>query len=276
MAFRINKKLVRWFRILVLSYSVIGIGIYYAQDYILFRPKPFSADHTFHLKNNFTEVNIPLNKTDSINILQLHTSMPKKGVVVYYHGNRSNVERYAKFADPFLKNGYDVWMPDYPGYGKSTGTLTEKKLYSMAYQVQQLAQSRFAKDSIIIYGKSLGTGIAAYAASATPCKALILETPYYSIPDIFRSYAFMYPLSRMITWRIPTWQFLQDVKVPVIILHGTNDGVIRYRSASKLKAYLKPGDVFYTIPGGSHRTINKDPVYFKAMDSLLSPLPALQ
>lgn len=160
-------------------------------------------------------------------------------------------------------------MEDYPGFGKSTGERTEKKLYEQALQVQKMAASRYGKDSILLYGKSFGTGIAAYVASETDCKKLILETPYYSIPALFSCWAPVYPTGYMSAYKIRTYQFLADVHCPVTIFHGTGDGIIPYRCASKLKSVLKPGDEFITIDGGTHQNLAEFDLYKTKLDSLL-------
>ena len=251
-------------------YALLGIALYYAQDAILFQATPLAQSHVYKFKVPYKQVFIPLNKTDSISLVKFFTNNKQpRGVILYFHGNKQNVEHYQRFIGNFLNLGYEVWMPDYFGYGKSTGERTEEKLYSMAYQVQRLAAASFADSNIIVYGKSLGTGLAAYVAANTPNRMLILETPYYDIPDIFRSYAWMYPLDNMIQYKIPTYQFLQDVKVPVTIFHGTADGVIRYRSADKLRRFLKPTDRFFTIKGGTHHSVRKTYIYNKVIDSLL-------
>ena len=70
-------------------------------------------------------------------------------------------------------------MIDYPGFGKSTGVFSEQLLYDWALTLYKLARAYYSPDSIIIYGKSMGTGIAAQLASIRDCRHLILETPYY-------------------------------------------------------------------------------------------------
>lgn len=132
-----------------------------------------------------------------------------------------------------------------------------------------MAASKYHKDSIIIYGKSFGTGIAAYLASVKDCRRLILETPYYSVPDLFGCYAFMYPTERMSIYKIRTNEYLQEVKAPVTIFHGTDDGVIPYRCAEKLKTVLKPSDEFITIEKGTHHDLNNFALFHQKLDSLL-------
>lgn len=251
-------------------YCLVGIAIFYLQDKFLFHPVKLAADHMFTFKIPFREVNVPLNTTDTISLVKfLTTDSIPRGVVVYYHGNLENVERYASFVPAFTKKGYEVWMPDYAGYGKSTGERNEKKMYEQAWQIQKMAMSKYNADSIIIYGKSLGTGIAAYAASVSSCRLLVLETPYYSIPDLFSHYAFMYPVGLMANYKIPTYKFLEDVAVPVVIFHGTADRIIPYSCAARLKGFLKPGDHFFTIADGKHNNLPSTALYQTVLDSLL-------
>jgi predicted alpha/beta-hydrolase family hydrolase len=106
-------------------------------------------------------------------------------------------------------------------------------------------------------------------ASETNNKRLILETPYYSIPSLFSCYAPIYPTGKMSTYKIPANEFLADVKYPVSIFHGTNDGVIPYRNAARLKAVLKPTDEFITIEKGTHHNLNDFALFHTKLDSLL-------
>jgi hypothetical protein len=191
-----------------------------------------------------------------------------KGVVLYLHGNRDNIGWYEPFAANFTKNGYEVWMMDYPGYGKSTGPCTEPRLYEYATQLYVLARSRFGADSITIYGKSLGTGIATWLASRKNCKQLVLEAPYYSMTALAGYYFPIYPVGRMIHTKLPTGQYLAKVIAPVTILHGSSDWIIPHSNAEKLAAVFKPADRLITIPGGSHNNLNDFPLFHQALDSL--------
>ncbi len=266
-----RKKIFNWIKYFILVYCSIGIALYYLQEYILFHPEKLERNYVFDFKQPFEELNIPFNNTDTLSMIKFFPAdTVRKGVILYFHGNMENVKHYAPFVSTFTKHGYEVWMPDYPGFGKSTGERTEKKLYSIAFELQKMASQKYGNDSLIIYGKSLGTAIATYAASAKNCKMLILETPYYSIPSLFGTYAFMYPASVMSNYNLPTYEFLQEVKVPVTIFHGTGDWVVPYRSGIRLKAYLKPADVFIKIPEGSHNNLSESAIYQKSMDSLLT------
>ncbi|MEO7489127.1 MAG: alpha/beta hydrolase, partial [Ferruginibacter sp.] len=145
----------------------------------------------------------------------------------------------------------------------------EKILYQQAVQIYAMAAATFSANNIVVYGKSFGTGIAAYLASTAKCRRLILETPYYSIPDLFGCYAPIYPVNLMADYKIPSNEYLAKIKVPVTIFHGTADGVIPYRCAAKLKTVLKTTDQFITIENGTHHNLNDYPLFHQKLDSLL-------
>lgn len=265
-----KKKIFRWVKIIVLLYAIIGIALYYLQEKFLFHPVKLPRDYQYQFTVPFKETELAVNKTDTISIIQFFPKdSVRRGVVLYFHGNRENISRYAKFAEAFTKNGYEVWMEDYPGFGKSVGERTEANLNNQAMQVYNMAHSQYNSDSIILYGKSFGTGLAAYVAVNAQAKRVILETPYASIPALFGCYAPIYPISLMSTYKIPTNDYLQGTRMPITIFHGTSDWVIPYRCASRLKAVLKPTDEFITIPGGSHHNLATYPIYQQKLDSLL-------
>src|SRR5258708_2501308 len=118
-----KRKLYKWIKIILIAYGSIGIAFYYLQDYFLFRSIPLEKSFTYHFSDPYTEVNVRFDSISNINIIRFSTSFIPKGVVLYFHGNKMNTARYEKFSYNFTKNGYEVWMIDYPGYGKSTGPL---------------------------------------------------------------------------------------------------------------------------------------------------------
>jgi uncharacterized protein len=269
---RISGKKVRiWLIVLLAIYVLGGALIYFFQDKMLFRAMKLPADHKFSFSQPFKEINLAVTTEKNLSIVQF--TIPDsicKGVVLYFHGNKSNIERYAPFASNFTKHNYEVWMMDYPGYGKSTGERTESILYEDALTLYRMARSRFSKDSIILYGRSLGTGIASQLASVRNAKRLILETPYYDFPSLLNQYIPAYPTGWLLRYEFPNHKYLQKVTDPVTIFHGTEDRVIRYRNARKLLPFLKKGDEFITIRGGQHNNLYDFKQITQKLDSLLA------
>ena len=265
-----TKKIWKWVRNIFIIYIVVGIALYFLQEKIIFQAKKLPQDHVFHFPLPFKEINLPVNAEKTLSIIQF--TVPdslRRGVVLYFHGNLNNIERYAPFSSNFTKNHYEVWMMDYPGYGKSTGIRTEQALYDDALQLYKMARARFAKDSIIIYGRSLGTGIASELASVRDCKRLILEAPYYSLDALARHFLFMYPVNWLIKYHFPTYKYLKKVDAPVTIFHGREDELIPYRQAQQLLKIAKPGAELITIEKGKHNTVNEFPLFHQKLDSIL-------
>ena len=264
------RKFWKWLKILAIVYVAGGIALYFLQDRILFHPVSLKREYKYNFPDKHKEVNIPITENSNLNIVQfLPADSMVKGVVLYFHGNKKNIAWYAKYAPYFTRHGYEVWIIDYPGFGKSTGKFTEQNLYDWADQMYKFARSKFNVDSIIIYGKSMGTGIATHLASVQPCKKLILETPYYDYPSVIKHYLPIYPVDWMIHYKIPTWEYLQKVKSPITIFQGTDDKIITYNNAIRLKKFLKPGDEFITIKEGEHNDLFKFDQTTQKLDSLL-------
>lgn len=263
------KKILIWGEVVAVLYIIGGVGLYFFQTRLLFRGEKLPLDHVFQFDMPFKEVNLPVNNEKNLNIVQF--TVPDsacKGTVLFFHGNRKNLQRYISYVKFFTKNNYEVWMPDYPGFGKSTGELTEEILYEDASLLYKMANARFAADSIIIYGKSIGTGIAANLASSVNCKRLILETPYYSAYALMSHHAFMYPVKLLTKYHLPTYQYIETVNAPITIFHGTNDDVIPYSQAQELAA-LKNNIELVTLQDGEHSGLNRFPLFRQKIDSVL-------
>ncbi|HEY4205422.1 MAG TPA: alpha/beta fold hydrolase [Puia sp.] len=278
-----RKKIFRWLKVSILLYCIIGIAFYYLQDRILFHPVAVDRHSPYHFNQPFKEVNIPYNKEININVVEFPARATDstvtsagtdtaKGVVLYFHGNRDNITHYARFASDFTAQGYEAWMIDYPGFGKSTGKFSEDNLYKYALVLYQLARSRWQPGQIIIYGKSLGTGVAAQLADVRDCRRLILECPYYSMTSLVRHYLPLWPVGSMLHYKFTTYEHLPKVTAPITIFHGTGDGLVPYSNASRLKPLLKEGDEFITIEGGSHNDLHDHLEFITSLKrSLLSP-----
>jgi alpha-beta hydrolase superfamily lysophospholipase len=265
----VKNKLLLSLKVILILYALIGIIFYSFQRKFLFQATPIPGDSTYTFETPYKEQYIQFDSATKLDIIQFQPVDTPRGIVLYFHGNRDNIGHYAQFAPNFINMGYETWMIDYPGYGKSTGELTEDGLYELALQLYKLARKKYEPNQIVIYGKSIGTGIATQLASIRDCKQLILETPYYSIPSMLHNYLWMYPLHQLLHYKLPTHAYLPKVTAPVTIFHGTADELINYKNALALKKLLKPTDHFITIEGGKHNNLNEFPLMQVTLKELL-------
>jgi pimeloyl-ACP methyl ester carboxylesterase len=234
-----RKKILRWVKVVLLVYCGIGIAWYYGQDRIILHPVVLPKDKPYTFSQPFTELNLPYDAQTNLNVVEFRaTDRPAdsaaKGVVLYFPDGKGNIATNAGDLSGFASRGYEAWLMDYPGFGKSTGVFTEKEAYTYALEFYKLARSRWKPSQIVIYGKGLGTGIAAELASVRNCRRLILQDPYYSMTSRFRTWFFLYPVRIMLHYRFPVDEYLPAVTDPITLIGGD----------SRLKTLLKPGDEY--------------------------------
>lgn len=231
---------------------MISTSLYFLQEKLLFLPTVLDQDYKFSFKHNFEELNLKTEDGAKLNAIHFKVKNPK-GVILYFHGNAGNLSRWGTIAEFFVDKHYDVLIMDYRTYGKSIGKLSEAVFYNDAQLFYNYLKYYYDEDEIILYGRSLGTGIATNLASKNKPKQLILETPYYSMTDVAQSRFPIFPVKKLLKYKFPTYQFIKEVQCQITMFHGTNDGIVSYTSSEKLfKVAPKPQTTFVTIEGGNH------------------------
>lgn len=270
-SFKISRKRWKWIRAVLIGYVLVGVALYFLQEKFMFHPKPLANDAVLNISQPYEEIRLPVTDEKVIHITRFTTSdTVPRGAVLYFHGNRNNVEHYAAATELLTQSGYEVWMPEYPGFGKSTGERSEKIMKQDAELVYKLLRSRFAASNIIIYGRSLGSGPACWLASRVDCKRLVLETPYSSMTDLMGTYAFIYPVKWMAKYEFDNKKCLHDVDAPITIFHGTSDGVIPIKLARRLAAAAPGKAELIEVQGGGHNNLREFPVFTDMMRVVLN------
>jgi len=239
----------------VFLYLLVCLYIYYNQQSFIFYPDILPEDYEFiHFGKTAEEIYFQPESNAKLHALKFAVPNPK-GVILYFHGNARALDNWGYIVADLLPNGYDIIIPDYRGYGKSKGVRTEKNLFKDArYLFDQLA-SNYGPENVVLYGRSLGSGIASSVATESTPKLLILETPYYSIQRLASEQMHFLPINSLLKFKFRSDLFLPKVKCPVYIFHGTEDELIPYQHAVDLKA-LVPTIDFTTIPTASHNNLS--------------------
>jgi len=226
------------------------------------------VNYTYDFPFKFDEVTINTKDNIKLNAV-LFKSDSSKGVILYLHGNMGGIEKWGYMAKTYTDLHYDLLLLDYRGYGKSEGFIkNEAQLYSDVQDTYNYLKLIYKEDMIIILGYSLGTGPAAFLAANNHPKELILQAPYYSLPDAMSHLRPSFDTSK-IAFHFNTYVFLQTTKVPVIIFHGDQDKMFYYGSSVKLKSFFKPGDELITLKGAGHAFMDKNPEYLDSLKRIL-------
>jgi len=237
-----------------LGYILLTAVIFLFQDKLIFQGDTLATNYQYNFEQPFEEVMINGRDGNDIHgLIFTPASGQAKGTMLYFHGNADNLQRWGNYAVDFTSLGYKVLIIDYAGYGKSTGSPSEDVLYQNAEDTWQWAQQNLPDTNLVIYGRSLGTAVAAHLAMLHQPNQLILETPFYELKQDHLSIFFPFGLNH----KFANYKYLPQVKCPITIIQGTNDWVVTYSSAQKLVPLLKPKDRFITIEGGGHKNLRE-------------------
>jgi hypothetical protein len=254
--------------------AVLSIFLYFFQERFIFHPEKLPKDFVFQYENQkIDEYNMELKPGVVINGLHFKVDKPK-GVVFYLKGNSKNIKGWGKFAVDFTLYGWDVIMMDYRGFGKSTGKMTQQGMKDDVQAVYDRIKSKVDEKYIIVYGRSLGTGLATKIASVNNPRMLILACPYFSISNNIKRYLPFIPLGLVLRYSMPTHKWMKYVKCPVKIIHGTNDKVIPMKSSIRLSKVNPKITRLYPIIGGGHKNLHNFEGYHRVLKEILnSKLP---
>lgn len=255
--------------VLTFLFLMGNLWTYPLQQFFIFRPERLADDYKFKFNYAFEELSLPTSDGGLINALLFKSkNSVGKSAVLYFHGNADNCQRWGQVHRNYTDAGYDFFIMDYRGFGKSKGKQSQKNIYRDAQLCYDFLRDKYEANEIIIVGRSLGTAMATYVASKNQAKRLILESPFYSMKDLFYNYYPFLPRLFLFKFPFPTNRYLRKVQCPVTIFHGTDDYVVHYESAVKLKKYLKKEDEFVSIEGGSHSDLETYHIYREKMKEI--------
>lgn len=268
-----SKKLSKFIIIIAVTilsvYCVAVIFIWQKQETLLFHPDPLVVDYQFNLPyTHEVYIDVPDAK-----IHALHLKLPteqNRGIVLFLHGNAENLKEWFTNPDFWISSGYDVLMIDYRGYGKSTGNIeSEEQLHSDALAAWNYIKDQYPGKKKVIYGRSLGTALAAKLATQVTSDLVVLVSPYTSMKDMANQY---YPWVPTMVLRYPLENnhYIQQLNTPILLLHGSNDQLINSNHSQKL-ASLNSRARFVEIPDAGHGDIHNFPLYTKTLlDALVN------
>jgi len=174
---------------------------------------------------------------DGLRLLAWYRPSPGNpgAVLVYLHGNAGHIGDRGDRVRPYLEAGFGVLLVEYRGYGGNPGQPSEAGFYADARAALDfLAQQGVAPARIVLYGESLGTGVAVQMAVERECGALVLEAPLTSVAAVARGRYWMFPVRHFVLDKFDSLSKIGRVRCPVFVMHGERDQIIPVRYGREL------------------------------------------
>ena len=254
--------------ILAAIYISLVCVFYFFQHLFFFRPEILTSHFKYQYAFPFEELNFEMEDGGRINAIYFRVPN-SRGVIYYLKGNSRSIKGWGKFAKDFVSNGYDFLMMDYRGFGKSRGKRTQANLFNDAQYLYKWLEARYPENKIVIYGRSLGSGIATRVASWNHPRLLILDSPYFSFYHNINRYLFFMPLRWLMRYTLRTDQYLKTIDCPVHIIHGTRDRLIPFNQSNALKNLYPEKITLHPIEGGHHNDLPQFSDFFELLYDIL-------
>ena len=200
-------------------------------------------------------------------------SAPEMPVLVYFHGNAGHIGYRGEKVRPFLDRGLGVLLVSYRGYGGNPGSPMEQGLYRDGRAaLNWLAAQGVAADRMILYGESLGSGVAVRLAAEAPqdgpVGAVVLEAPFTSAVDVAaRAYPF-FPVRLLMRDRFDSLSVIDQVRAPLFVVHGERDSIIPARLGRELLAAAREPKQGVFLKAAGHNDLHEHGSAATVMDFL--------
>lgn len=251
-----------------LLYLLYVSYVYFNQSEMVFVANKLPDNFKFKFQQDYTEYQIPSFDGAKQDGLLFKTAHPK-GLIFYLHGNAGSLDSWGTIAQIYTDLGYDFFILDYRGFGKSEGEIVDQQqVFKDVSIVYDKMSTLYDSKKIIIVGYSIGTGPASYLASIKNPQKLILLAPFYNFLE-FTSGSVPYVPDFLKKFQFETNKYLVTIKSPIYIFHGNKDQVISYENSVRLSKLLKPKDAFYTLENQNHLGINENTDFQILLKSIL-------
>lgn len=178
-----------------------------------------------------------------------------RGAVVILNGNAGNRSHRLPLGEALAAAGYSVLLADYRGFGGNPGSPTEDGLALDARTALGYLRDRVGNDPVIYFGESLGAGVAIGLALEQPPDALILRSPFSSLPEIAAVHYWWLPSSLLLRDRYPNLERIGDIESPLLVIVGSEDGIVPPDQSLALYDEANAPKRLLTVDGASHNDV---------------------
>jgi pimeloyl-ACP methyl ester carboxylesterase len=234
--------------LILVPYVAAATALYVYQRDLIYQPSQIVIDAP--PRNTIYDV-LPVKGADGARLMVWAAPATQPGLptFVFFHGNASNVTDFAQMGEAFHRRGWGIVLAAYRGYSGNSGKPSEDGLMGDA---RAILSAIHPEGPVILWGHSLGSGVAARMASEGRAAALVLESPYTSLAELGARLYPIFPVRWLLSDPFDTAALVNDIKVPVLIFHSMDDPVVPFALGEKLAARFGDRATFVPLEGLGH------------------------
>jgi len=237
-------------------YLIASVALYLFQRNFLYLPTPgYAPPQANAVPNHFQE--FPIKTSDNLDLKSWYVPASSKPLtLVFFHGNHDCLQNLVALALPFIDAGYGFLLVEYRGFGGMPGKPTEQGIYEDARtNIRTLIHSGVPIEKMVLFGHSLGTGVATQMATEFHTAGLILAAPFLSIVHMAGVRFPFFPVSLLTLDKYESLKRIQSISMPVLIANGDKDLVVPPAQGQKLFELAVEPKIFVFVPGAGHNDL---------------------
>jgi fermentation-respiration switch protein FrsA (DUF1100 family) len=176
-------------------------------------------------------------------------------VILYFHGNGGSLRWRVDRFRALTGDGSGLVALSYRGYGGSSGRPSETGLMEDAQAAYAFARAHYPPERIVVWGESLGSGLAVALAAQKPAGRLVLQSPFTSAADVAAAMYWFVPVRWLMKDQFRSDLAIGKVTVPVLVLHGERDRIVPIALGERLYALINAPKRFVRFPGAGHNDL---------------------
>ena len=231
---------------IIFLYIIVLTFIYFNQRNLLYLP----SENNYlddPIQFNYEEVFIEVEKDIKLKSWLINKDLKKNKTLIIFHGNAGNLFNRTYKLNRLNDLNLNIFLISWRGFSGNSGQPSEKNLYSDAKKaIEWLNEKGVQNENIILYGESLGTGVAVELGQENSFKSIILESPYTSMEKAAKIYYPYLPVSLLLKDKFNSEDKIKSIKIPILIMHGKNDQIIPFTMGKELFEKANEPKYFYS------------------------------
>ena len=232
---------------IIIAYIVVIIFVYFYQRNLLYHPSENNYQNDT-IQFNHQEIFIKVNDEIKLKSWIINKDLKNFKTLVFFHGNAGDLSNRIYKLNELDKLDINILLISWRGFSGNEGYPTEKNLYEDAEAaIKWLNKKKVSNSQIILYGESLGTGVAVEIASKNNFNSIILESPFTSIENSAKIYYPYLPVKFLLKDRYDSFSKIKKINSPILIMHGRKDDIVPFFMGKKLfEKANSPKDSYFT------------------------------